>query len=187
MLILIMIAALMSVILYKNLGLMRKLSRSETHVTMETNRRHNCDEMVTYCFDDADCNSMCAANGPNKYECSRNNFECHVKKTSTVRGTQKECNKKHGFLRVFSTNELMGTTSFCLPTLTNIYDSEDNVNKFVCNGGILQTDITKNPFDVKNCVCNPPKVLAVMDNSSTVPRCVDPLLIELISTLKRVL
>lgn len=151
----------------------------------------DCINQTYHCARDYDCVDICGnGGGGTQFGCDGTLRVCrpletqlrHTEAASTTT-PRKRCNKAHGFLQVLSADEVNGVQWNCINALSNVFDNNDNMHNYVCNGGSFEVDLVKEnsvaPPPARDCTCKTVEngggeemVLAMRLNDFDTPRCV---------------
>lgn len=133
--------------------------------------RRDCEHIQVPCFVANDCADICLY--PDGYTCT--NGICSKLSINTL-DDKPQCNTKHGIISMLVGDEALGSVNWqCISLYKQIWTDSDRLVKHVCEGGIMNIDLTKISFTPLACQCPENTSLIFKDFDAfnqPVPRCV---------------
>lgn len=131
--------------------------------------KRDCVKETHFCNNNADCIDMCTS----RFVCNTTKFICEPPTIShDAVETSVNCNEKHGSYLVLAVNEIVGEIVYCVRTLANLFNENEEMEPHVCSGGTLNVDTTRKDFVPTDCSCPRDKRLVVRRTDPNTPRCI---------------
>lgn len=145
--------------------------------------KRDCKNEIHKCIGYSDCVDICEGN-----------FTCNLSKnicepfvyTVAAETSEEKCDPTHGSYFALNVNQIIGSVWFCVRTLSNLFNREEELHNHVCNNGTLDVNVNLKTPSIKDCSCPAGKILMVRDGDTKTPRCVDSKLIPFLPSFKAV-
>lgn len=163
------------VYLIYNIPKQLELKRNDIQLAGTVNRsdRIDCDQNVTYCFEDAHCARLCS--GKSGSIC-RNGI-CVNANVINTQVPINECNAERGVFTFFAGNVALGRYDFlCRSVDLGIAPDNPREPNSMCKDGLITIDYTKSFPSIFDCTCPPDKTMVILPETSQVRRyaqCID--------------
>lgn len=131
-----------------------------------------------FCMSNSDCIDIC----DRRFNCNKTKLICEPPTITASETTQDEikCNVKHGSYFVLAVNQIVGELLYCVRTLANVFNQDEQMEAHVCSGGALTVDVTKKSFSPTDCRCGSGTVLTARLSDPNTPRCVPTKLLNIL-------
>jgi len=163
----VLLAILYFVYLIYNLPERVNVGRNDIQLRGRANRkgRINCDQNVTYCFEDAHCANLCS----NKSGSICRNGICVNANVINTQVPINECNAKRGVFTFFVGNTALGVYDFlCRSVDLGIAPDNPQQDNNMCIGGSIDIDYTRAFPSTLDCKCPVGKRLVILPETSQV-------------------
>lgn len=115
---------------------------------LEQNKKINCNQKVTYCFDDSQCNQRCTSQST----CS--NGICLNSNIFTSTAPDNECDSRRGVLTFFVGNPTLGRYEYlCKSVDPGIANDDINKPNLMCTGGTIDINYLSSFPKISDCKC----------------------------------
>lgn len=163
----VLIAILYFVYLIYNLPERANVIRNDIQLRGRTRRndRINCDQNITYCFEDAHCAHLCS---------SKSGSICRngICRNANVLNTQvpvNECNAERGVFTFFVGNTALGRYDFlCRSVDLGIAPDNPREPNRMCTNGFIDIDYTRSFPSITDCTCPPGQKMVTLPETSQV-------------------
>lgn len=149
-------------------------------------KKRDCFSETIFCASRADCVDSCI---DLNYTCDMRSKTCQpliFETETTGSSVDVECDSRKGSYWAMGVDEITGEGYHCIRRFPNLFDEKGVKHKHVCNGGTFDVNVNVKLPSLSDCKCTRPWVLAYHEGSPDVPRCVDPQLLNYITTMTRV-
>ena len=132
---------------------------------MKNRPRVDCNQNVTYCFEDANCANLCQNSTGSR---CRNGI-CINTNVINSQLPLNECDARRGVVTFLSGNTALGRFDFlCRSIDLGIASDDINVTNRMCIGGSINIDYTKQFPDIRDCSCPPDTRSVILPSTSQV-------------------